>query len=82
MDKSSFRPHWGFVLRVVKDKLVKTENDGAWKGSETDSYWLIRARLGLAKVKGVELDACDDSPSFPYNRPILLALFLIFSSFF
>ncbi|EIM90794.1 uncharacterized protein STEHIDRAFT_127868 [Stereum hirsutum FP-91666 SS1] len=61
MDKSSFRPRWGFVLRLVKDKLVKAENGGGWKGNETDSYWLMRARLGLAKVKGVELDACEDT---------------------
>lgn len=82
MDKSSFRPQWGFVLRLVKDKLVKTENDSGWKGNETDSYWLMRARLELAKVKGVELDACEDSPSFslrPSDSPgIVSYIFLIF----
>lgn len=69
MDKSSFKPQWGFVLRLVKDKMAKAESDGGWKGHETDAYWLMRARLGLAKVKGVELDACEDSPSFSFLAP-------------
>lgn len=81
MDRSSFRPHWGFVIRLVKGKLAKAEKEGGWKGHETDAYWLMKARLGLAKVRGIELDAYEDSPS-SFLEPFITPGFVLISSYF
>lgn len=66
MEKGSYRLWWGSVLRLVKDKHAMAEKMG-WKGHETDHYWLMKARLGLSNVKGIELDACEDSPCSPLS---------------
>ncbi|TFY61047.1 hypothetical protein EVG20_g7200, partial [Dentipellis fragilis] len=56
MDAHFFKPRWGFVMQLVRDKANAEKYL-----LPMDMYWFVRAQLALAQVEGIVVDPHEDA---------------------